>query len=336
MRMSGKVPRRREGDGRRYDRDSRAGASTHLRLDGIRRLPAARPYLVRRAGRPSRLLPRRIRQAPPMARRSDLRRPGGAVSVSAGPGEQPGDHGGRAHARRLSWHAGGLDRLHHAVGDCDAGLRLWRRGNRWRDTQRLAARPESRRRGGGGAGGARHDALAGARPPARDPCRRGRGRRSGLSHRLGTDRCHLVRCFDRRGAAEERQRACEPDKSADHDQPLDRRGLAGVVPGTARRAAAVGREHAEPRSQPCRRLLSRRLAGVRRRPRGAAAAASLRGAARLGEQRRLPRRLRRGAGTARAAVRVCGLSRRGDGPGAEWRRSAPPSASSRSTCRRSS
>ena len=72
-----------------------------------------------------------------------------------------------------------------------------------------------------------------------------------------------------------------------------------------------------------RGVLPRRLAGVRRRPRRAAAAAGRGGAARLGDERCVPRRLRRRAGGARAAVHLRRLSRRGDGAGAErlgWRR----------------
>ena len=60
-----------------------------------------------------------------------------------------------------------------------------------------------------------------------------------------------------------------------------------------------------------RSVLPRRRAGVRRRPRRAAAAAGSRRAARLGHQRRLPRRLRRGTGSAGPAVHLRRLSRRG-------------------------
>src|SRR6185437_13870230 len=79
----------------------------------------------------------------------------------------------------------------------------------------------------------------------------------------------------------------------------------------ARRSAAARRRHALAGARAVRQLLSLRLAGVRRRPRGAAAAAG-RGRAALGDERRLPRRLRRRAGGTRAAVHLLGLSRRRD------------------------
>ena len=80
------------------------------------------------------------------------------------------------------------------------------------------------------------------------------------------------------------------------------RPAAGRVLDPAARARAV------------RRLLSLGLAGVRRRPCRAAAAAGGGRAAGLGRQRRLPRGLWRGAGGAGAAVHLRGLSRHGDEP----------------------
>ena len=86
----------------------------------------------------------------------------------------------------------------------------------------------------------------------------------------------------------------------------------------ADRLAAPGRRRAEPRSAPVRRVLSRRLPRVRRRPRGASFAAGRGRAAGLGRQRRFPRRLWRRAGSTRPAVHVLRLSRHRDGAAAEW------------------
>src|SRR5579883_687056 len=61
-----------------------------------------------------------------------------------------------------------------------------------------------------------------------------------------------------------------------------------------------------------RRLLSLGLAGVRRRSPRAAAARRRRGAQRLGEPGYVSRRLWRGAGIARSALHLFGVSRRGD------------------------
>src|SRR5689334_8972923 len=61
-----------------------------LRGRGPRRLPAARFHQLRRADCTSRLFPRRVRRSPPLARREDLWRPGGAIAVPAWTGEQQG------------------------------------------------------------------------------------------------------------------------------------------------------------------------------------------------------------------------------------------------------
>ncbi len=59
------------------------------------------------------------------------------------------------------------------------------------------------------------------------------------------------------------------------------------------------------------------LAGVRRRPRRLAAAPGRGGAARMGDERRLSRRLRRGAGGTGPALHLFGLSRHGHGTRAQ-------------------
>src|SRR5207244_3691305 len=86
----------------------------------------------------------------------------------------------------------------------------------------------------------------------------------------------------------------------------------------AARLAAARRRNPGAALEAVRFVLPLRRAGVRRRARRAAAAASRGGAARLGVERCLSRRLRCGAGGAGAAVHVLGLSRHGDGTGAEW------------------
>src|SRR3954451_1350208 len=55
---------------------------------------------------------------------------GGALSVPARSGEQPGRYRNRPVARRLPRVAGGLVRLHLAVSHCARAVRLWRRGVR--------------------------------------------------------------------------------------------------------------------------------------------------------------------------------------------------------------
>ena len=64
------------------------------------RLPQARPDLVRRADRPYRLFPRRIRRAARLALRARLRRSRRAGAVPARPGVEPGRLRHRPDARR--------------------------------------------------------------------------------------------------------------------------------------------------------------------------------------------------------------------------------------------
>ena len=68
----------------------------------VSRLPAARAHQLRRSGRASRLLPRRVRRAPQMARRARLRRHRRAVPVPARTGIEPDRDQHRHPARGLA------------------------------------------------------------------------------------------------------------------------------------------------------------------------------------------------------------------------------------------
>ena len=83
--------------------------------------------------------------------------------------------------------------------------------------------------------------------------------------------------------------------------------------------AAARRHHRQPGTAAVRRILSCRRVGIWRRPRGAATAAGSGGSNGLGHQRRIPRRLWRSTGDARAALHLQCLSRRGDDPAAKRR-----------------
>ena len=116
-------------------------------------------------------------------------------------------------------------------------------------------------------------------------------------------------------------RAPVPDEHPSLPHPVSRTAATAAVIlflCAACRLAAAHRRRAQSCAAIVRRVLSRRLAGVRRRSCGAAATASLRGAARLGRRRRFSRRLRRGTGGARTAVHVLRLSRNRHAPVAEW------------------
>ncbi len=189
---------------------------------------------------------------------------------------------------------------------------------------RLAARPQDRRRRCGRPGGLGD----GAQPlPRRE--------RATLAVRRGDhgDRASVG------GRADRRDRSGRADRlvlaSQPHCAPLSP-PIAVVLPRAwsiaalalffcaACRAAGADCRSAKPAARVVRRFLSRRRAGVRRRSCGAAAAASRGRAAGLGVERRLSRRLWRGAGGSWPAVHLCRLSRRGDGSGAERLARRPP------------
>ena len=213
-----------------------------------------------------------------MARRENLCRPGGVVAVFTRPGEQQGRYRARPVARRLSRGTCCLDRLHLAVSDRVAAVRLWRHVARQCARQRLVARTESRSRCRGRASGADHDAIAGAGSRARDT--RGDCRRLGFGGTVivGPDRRHRARrgnrpCAVSRCAA---GRSCEPAASGQPDG-CDRRDR--CVLRHPDRPAARRRCDCEPFAAAVRGILSRQFAGVWRGPCGAAVAASRRGAA---------------------------------------------------------
>ena len=243
-----------------------------------------------------------------------LRRPRRALPVLARPRFQPGRLRARPAARparSAGWPRGSAFTLPSAL--CSSPSRSVRPLHR-PVGRRPAAWPEAGRGRRRGAGGVGHGAQPGAGPGARDH----RGRRC-------CDRGFRRRLVRQIGAI-----ALGAVPGLAVPRPAPRRGPSGfpvsrgagavalvlfavLLLVTAARAGTTGSQGL------CavRRLLSRRRAGVRRRPCRAAAAAGGGGDAGLGQQRRLPRRLRRGAGGAGTAVHLCGLSRRGDAAGAE-------------------
>lgn len=280
-------------DTRRHGRHARA-------LDrGSRDLSAARPHLVRRPGCPSRLLPRGVRRQAAMARRSHLRRHRCPLPVPARSRFQPGRHCHRPVAGRLRWRLCGLDGFHLALGHCPRGLCLRRRCAGRPRRFRLAARTESRGRGRRCPGGAGDDAHADARSRPGNGCRRhgrchpgaavgldprrhdpgGRHRRDFTAARRGTDRSCLVAVANK---------SARGRRLSGHLL----RPAGGLAPGRRRDLLAWHRA--------VRCFLSRGVAGVRRRACDPAAAAGGGRAARLGQQRPLPRGLWRRPGRAPA------------------------------------
>ena len=282
---------------------------------GLAGLSEARPDLLRRSGGAPRLLPRRVRRAPQVARRQELRRPGGAVPVLAGAGQQPGRHGARARARAgwpgalAAWLGftlpSALALIAFAFGVTELGD-LAQSGAVhglkvvavavvaqavWGMAQvPVSGPPAGRRRG------RRGPARAGA-------CRRRSGRSPPSSSAAAVGRCVL------------------PPRA-----PAPRRSTATMALGTTaghRRSGCCS-----PRCWSCCRCCG---AVDRQSPALALFAGFYRAGAlvfggghvvlpllqagvvppRLGVQRRLPGRLRRGAGRAGAALHLRGLSRRG-------------------------
>ena len=162
-------------------------------------------------------------------------------------------------------------------------VRLWGRRARRRARQRLAARPQGRGGRGGGAGGARHDAHAGARPRARDARRCGGGDRARRSDAPGarSSRSWWAAWSGCHAAAQ--QRAGGSRLAAAQGEPHRRCRAARIffvlLIGLPLLAAAIPDQSV----RAVRGVLSRGLAGVRRRSRGAAAAAVVGGSARLGD-----------------------------------------------------
>ncbi len=169
-----------------------------------------------------------------------------------------------------------------------------------RDRRGLAARPEDRGGRGGRAGGVGHGEHHGDRQDAGDACGR-RGGRWSLAVPTTAGQLGAIALGALAGVVLLRTERPPAPPAADAPDPPC------ALPSPASPsffALLIGLPLLHGRvSQPgagaVRRLLPRRRAGVRRRPCGAAAAAGGRGAAGLGHQRRLPRRLWRRAGGAR-------------------------------------
>ena len=162
------------------------------RRRGPPRFPQARPDLLRRPDRPSRLFSRRVRRAARLADRARLRRSRRAAAIPARPGVEPGRLRHRPDARRRAWRARRLGGLHLALGGADARLRLWRGGDR---RPLVGRRPAARAEADGGRsdrpGGARHGEDLLRRRAARRDRRGGAGAgrlRSRLARPVGGDR----------------------------------------------------------------------------------------------------------------------------------------------------
>ena len=246
---------------------------------GVRRRAAARADLVRRPDRAHRLLPRRVRRAPALADERDLRRPGGALPVPARPGQQPGRLRDRHAPRRAAGGARGVARLHAAVGASRWSLFAWRRrvgdiaDAGWLHGLKLVAVAVVAQAVWGMARRSAPDRDAGDH---RD--RRGRDRRAGLADAASA-----------RSLVDRRRRAWSAGVC------LRGAGGAGATAGAASASAARGRRRARRCSSRCwsgcRSRAARpaatavavadafyrvRRAGLRRRPRRAAAAAGAR------------------------------------------------------------
>ena len=163
--------------------------------------------LVRRSGGASRLFPRRIRRAAPLARRGGLRRHRRALPIPAGAGEQPNRHQHRHLARRVARRLFRLARLHRAFGAGDDPFRLRCDGVRQSCRFGLAARAQDRRRGGCRAGRMGNGEEFVSRPRTRHDRRRCShgGARDSVSSR--SNRCDRRWRADRLGAVARRAAA---------------------------------------------------------------------------------------------------------------------------------
>ena len=144
-------------------------------------------YLLRRAGGSPRLLSRRVCAPPTLALGSGLRRFGGALPVSARPGQQPIGIFHRAAAGRSAWGFAGLAGIYVAFRRGDDALWLRGRGHRRCQPCGLAQGDQTRRRRGGGPSRMGHGNQALSRPDARlGRTRRGGPRPRFLDEPLGT------------------------------------------------------------------------------------------------------------------------------------------------------
>ena len=245
--------------------------------------PAPGPYLLRRADCTPGLFSPRVRHPPPLAQRAQLCRTGRAVPIPPRPGQQPGRYRVGPVPRGLPGRGGSLGRVHLAVGHrpdpvCPGAGPLRQRPAPWR-----AARPQGGRRSRGGPGRVGH----GAQPVPRrftggvDVDRRLRGGAATL--RLGSGRGHGGR---RRGwpAVVQAREQCRARRPAHRHQPPRRSPVVDAVFVVAGGFATPRHMGAQPHTGAGGRLLPHRCAGIRRRPRGAAVAASRSGAQPMGQQ----------------------------------------------------
>ena len=182
----------------------------------------------------------------------------------------------------------------------------------------LAPRPQGRGGGGGGAGGVGDGAHALPGPRARLDRDRGRAGRHRVADRVGPgagDRrwraSSACACSRDRATRAPRMRACRIGRR------LGRRGPGRCSSRCWSRLPSLRYLTGVARARGVRQLLPRGRARLRRRARRAAPAAGRGGAARLGDQRAVPRRLRRRAGGAGAALHLRGVPGRGHAPVAE-------------------
>ena len=158
---------------------------------GTAGFPAAGPDQFWWSGSPSGLFPRGLGGEAALVERAGVCGPCGALPVSARAGQQPGRHGHRHDACRLSRCAGGLGGLHaavcHCAGSCCAGAdALGQCG-----AGRRAARPASGGHCGDSAGGVEHGPGLLPRPGAGRVDGARCGGRAGVGRPVGGERdCH--------------------------------------------------------------------------------------------------------------------------------------------------
>src|SRR6185437_15645822 len=284
---------------------------------GVSRFPSPWPHELRRPGRASGLFPRRVRYAPPLARRSSLWRHHRPLPIPARAREQPSRHHARHLARRAEGRACRLGRLLRAVGLGAHPLRLWRRLAWAGRAAALAAWAQDSRRRGGGTGGLGHGAQPLPRPLAREHGRGSRVAGSRHARRRRPGRRDRAWRADRLALARPSARGASRRHDRNRARAQARHRRARAVRDFAVLAAGAGCRVQQSCARTHRQLLSRGRARLRRRPCRAATLAASRGAAGLGKQRCVSRGLWRGPGRARAALHLLRLSRRDHAAGAE-------------------
>ena len=201
--------------------------------------------------------------------------------------------------------------LHQSVGDSPHSVRLWC-GCLWRCGRRgMAQRTQGSGGGGGGAGCVGDGGQPVSRQATGGNSHSGDGRHAGVAHKLGTvggDRG----CRDNRLAFPAGRAVRCGTGTSIRRQPVGGRVLPGCLrssaPGIACAWAGPGRWHSGRLSASVRQLLPGGFPGVRRGPRGTAAASGIGGCAGMGDQLRVRRWVWCGAGRAGAAVHLFRLS----------------------------